>query len=624
MPGGKFQSEMEVVIYMTKTSKITQEQSIPDYEPLFNENSDIIKKKPIKLLIGIMSMNWVKILLSTLFFVIKNCAQWIIPIITANIINAVTYADGNTSEILLINAAVLFAVVVQNIPTHVLYARYTDRMLRNIGAGLRNTLVRKLQHLSLSYHREIESGRIQSKFLRDIEAIEFFNTHFIKTVIPAIIGIIVSVAISVCKSGEVTIFYALVIPVNVIAVNLFRGKMNENNHRFRHENENMSANVSSMIDMIPVTKAHGLENEEISRLENIIKSLKEKGIIVDRTNAYFGSITWVISQILSGLCLVFTGYLALKGKIDVGDIVIYQTYFNNISGNVQTLVNIYPELAKGLESVRSVSEIVLSDHTEDNRNKIKLRYVHGSIDFKNVYFRYPNSDKDIIKDFSLSVNPGECVAFVGSSGSGKSTIMNMIIGFLPPVSGELLIDGKPIGMLNLTNYRQFISVVPQNSILFKGTIKENITYGLTDVSEAELERAVRMANIDEFLPSLPDGINTVVGEHGDKLSGGQKQRISIARALIRNPQILILDEATSALDNVSEYHVQQAISSLIKGRTTFIVAHRLSTIRDADKIVVMDEGKIVETGTFEELMEKKGRFYELKKLNEISPEKKTE
>ncbi|MDD6483289.1 MAG: ABC transporter ATP-binding protein [Clostridiales bacterium] len=609
---------------MPKKSNITQEQALPDYEPLFNENSDTIRKKPIKLLVGIMSMNWARILLSILLYVVKSCAQWIIPIITANIINAVTYTDSATAKTLLMNAAILFAVVVQNIPTHVLYARYTDRMLRNIGAGLRNTLVRKLQHLSLSYHREIESGRIQSKFLRDIEAIEFFNNHFIKTVIPAIIGIIVSVAISVCKSGEVTIFYALVIPVNIIAVNLFRKKMNENNHRFRYENENMSANVSSMIDMIPVTKAHGLENEEISRLEGIIKSLKEKGIIVDRTNAYFGSITWVISQLLSGLCLIFTGYLAFKGKIDVGDIVIYQTYFNNISGNVQTLVNIYPELAKGLESVRSVSEIVLSDHTEDNRNKIKLRYVHGSIDFKNVYFRYPNSDKDIIKDFSLNVNPGECVAFVGSSGSGKSTIMNMIIGFLPPVSGELSIDGKPIEMLNLTNYRKFISVVPQNSILFKGTIKENITYGLTNVSEAELERAVKMANIDEFLPSLPDGINTVVGEHGDKLSGGQKQRISIARALIRNPRILILDEATSALDNISEYHVQRAISSLIKGRTTFIVAHRLSTIRDADKIVVMDEGRIVETGTFEELMEKKGRFYELKKLNEIGLEKETE
>lgn len=605
---------------MTIQSNKTKEQPLPDYEPLFNENSDKIKKKPIKILTGILGSNIIKILLSSLLFVIKHCAVWIIPIITANIINAVTYSNSNTARTILINAAVLFAVIIQNVPSHVLYSRYTDRMLRNIGAGLRNTLVRKLQHLSLSYHKEIESGRIQSKFLRDIEAIEFFNTHFMKTVIPAVIGIIISVAISVFKSGEVTVFYALVIPVNIIAVNLFRRKMSENNYKFRHENENMSANVSSMIDMIPITKAHGLENEEIAKLENNIRMLKENALIVDKTNAYFGSITWVISQVLSGICLLFTGYLAMKGKINVGDIVIYQTYFNTISGNVQTLVNIYPELSKGLESVRSVSEIILSDHIEDNRNKIKLRYVHGSIDFKNVCFKYPGSDKNVIEDFSLNVNPGDCVAFVGSSGSGKSTVMNMIIGFLPPTSGELLIDGKPINMINLTTYRQFISVVPQNSILFKGTIRDNITYGLTNVTEEELNRVVKLANIDEFLNALPNGLDTVVGEHGDKLSGGQKQRISIARALIRDPKILILDEATSALDNISEYHVQQAISSLIKGRTTFIVAHRLSTIRDANKIVVMDEGKIVETGTFDELMKKKGHFYELKKLNELSLE----
>lgn len=254
---------------------------------------------------------------------------------------------------------------------------------------------------------------------------------------------------------------------------------------------------------------------------------------------------------------MFTAFLAIKGVIAIGDIVIYQSYFNSISGNAQTLVNIYPDLAKGLESVRSVSEIVLSDRIEDNRDKITLRHVHGSVSFENVSYRYPNSDSDTIKDFSLEVNPGDCIAIVGSSGSGKSTIMNMIIGFLQPTKGVMKIDGKPIGALNLASYRHFISVVPQNSILFKGTIKENITYGLYNVSDEELQRTIEYANITEFLDTLPDGLNTVVGEHGDKLSGGQKQRISIARALIRDPKILILDEATSALDNISEYHVQR-------------------------------------------------------------------
>jgi len=373
-----------------------------------------------------------------------------------------------------------------------------------------------------------------------------------------------------------------------------------------------------MLDMIPVTKAHGLENEEIAALEENIRKLREKGLVLDKVNAYFTSATWVLSQVMSAICLFFTGYLALKGKIQVGDVVLYQNYFNTISGNIQSLISIFPELTKGMESIRSVSEVVLSNQIEDNNNKIRLRFVHGSVEFKNAYYKYPNADDYTIKDFSLSVEPGECIAFVGASGSGKSTAMNMIIGFLMANKGELKIDGKPINELNLSDYRRFISVVPQNSILFTGSIRDNITYGLTGVSEEKLQEVVRLANINEFTDEMPDGLNTMIGEGGGKLSGGQKQRISIARALIRDPKILILDEATSALDNISEFHVQKAISHLIKGRTTFIVAHRLSTIRDADRIVVMEGGKCVEMGTYDELMEKKGKFFELKTLNDMN------
>ena len=283
-----------------------------------------------------------------------------------------------------------------------------------------------------------------------------------------------------------------------------------------------------------------------------------------------------------------------------------------------SLLNMYTEFAKGAESIKSVSEIIVSDRIEDNRDKIKLRYVHGSVSFKHVYYKYPGSSEYSIEDFNLSVNPGECIAFVGSSGSGKTTIMNMIIGFLMADKGEVDIDGKPINYLNLTDYRHFISVVPQNCVLFTGTIRENITYGLHNVSEEQLNRVIRLAHIDEFINDLPNGLDTVVEEHGGNLSGGQKQRISIARALIRDPKIIILDEATSALDNVSEYYIQQAMSTLVKDRTTFIVAHRLSTIRSADKIAVMEKGRCVEFGTYDELMKKKGKFYNLKTLSDIN------
>jgi ATP-binding cassette subfamily B protein len=195
--------------------------------------------------------------------------------------------------------------------------------------------------------------------------------------------------------------------------------------------------------------------------------------------------------------------------------------------------------------------------------------------------------------------------------------MNMIIGFLKATEGDILIDNKSIGDFNLSEYRHHISVVPQNSVLFDGTIRENITYGLDKYSESDFEKVVEMANLSEFVKELPKGYDTVIGEHGDKLSGGQKQRITIARALIRDPRILILDEATSALDNISEYHVQKAISSSIRGRTTFIVAHRLSTIRDADRIVVMEQGVPVEIGNYEQLMAKKGKFFELKQAGKL-------
>lgn len=589
---------------------------IPDYEELFRGSGS--KSGGGKILLQLLRDNSKSALLSSFLYIVKAISVWVTPVVTANIINLATHPSEKSSRLIVINALIALFCIVQNIPSHILYSRFTDKMLRRIGAGLRNTLIRKLQHLSITYHKEMETGRVQAKFLRDIEAIEFFNTQFIKAVIPALIQVIVSMSIATAKSRTVAAFFVFIVPLNVSVVWAFRKKMSGNNRIFRKETENISSKVSSMLDMLPVTKAHGLEEEEIVSVERQIKTLYEKGINLDKTNAYFGSISWVVAQSVSLLCLAFTSYLALRGKIPVGDIIMYQSFFGTISGNVQSLTNIYPELSKGLESVRSVSEIMLSDEVEDNRNKIKLRYVHGTVDFENVTYRYPHTDKDIIKNFSLHVSKGECIAFVGASGSGKSTVMNMIIGFLRPTSGRLLIDGKPIDALNLSDYRHFISVVPQNSILFDGTIKENILYGAENITDERLEEVLKEANINEFLGSLPNGIDTRVGENGSKLSGGQKQRISIARALIRDPKILILDEATSALDNISEYQVQKAISHLIRERTTFIVAHRLSTIRDANRIVVMENGECVETGTYEELMAKKGKFFELKSLSDMN------
>lgn len=234
--------------------------------------------------------------------------------------------------------------------------------------------------------------------------------------------------------------------------------------------------------------------------------------------------------------------------------------------------------------------------------------------FENVSYSYADSEENVLRDVSFKAKKGETIAIVGASGAGKSTILNLIIGFMQADKGNVLIDGNNINDIDLHAYREHIAVVPQNSILFGGTIRDNITYGLSDVDDKELWSVIEASNLDELIKSLPDGLDTVIKEHGANLSGGQRQRISIARAFIRQPKILILDEATSALDTISEKKIQEATSRLTKDRTTFIVAHRLSTIRDADKIVVMEKGRLKEFGTYDELMEKKGAFYRLKAL----------
>ena len=313
------------------------------------------------------------------------------------------------------------------------------------------------------------------------------------------------------------------------------------------------------------------------------------------------------------LCLFFTGYLAFKGEIRIGDISLYQSYFNSLIGQVSSIVGLLPVIAKGAESINSIGEILTSCDVEDNHNKLKLKELKGKYVFKDVCFKY-DDNTPVLNGFELTVNPGETVALVGESGSGKSTVLNLVIGFNAIDSGTFEIDDIDASKLDMRSYRRNISVVPQNSILFSGTIRENITYGTKHVTNEMLDYAVKAAMLESVIEKLPDGLDTMVGEHGAKLSGGQRQRISIARAIIRDPQVIIFDEATSALDSVTEKEIQKAIENLTEDRTTFIVAHRLSTIRNADKIAVMANGRCVEYGTYKELMERKGEFYKLKKM----------
>lgn len=591
-----------------------KKQRNDDYLTLFNDEQ-IKKASPYQILMKLYSGHWGKLSLSILFYIIKSSPVWILPIVTANVINIASKPGEHAIKDFWVNFIVILIVLLQNIPMNTIHVHFYSKALRHVEAELRNTLVRKLQQLSIGFYGELGTGRIQSKVVRDVEAIEMLSRQIMLSLVPAVINLIIAIVLTVMNSFSVAVFFLLTVPTSVGLVYVFRNKMTDFNRQFRKKIEEMSGSVSEMVEMIPVTRAHGVEELEIEKMEERLTTIKQKGYRLDVLEGYFQSSNWVVFQVFQVLCLFFTAYLAYNGKMPVGDIVMYQGYFTMILGAVQGILNVYPIIMRGFESIYSVTEVLFSHDTENDKGRKFPEKLNGKIDFQHVSFKYPNSDKHALSNLNLTIHPGETIAFVGESGSGKSTILSLVIGFYHTQEGKVLVDGIPINEIDIKKYRQSLAIVLQNNILFSGTIRDNITYGLPRFSEKELMRAIEMANLKEVIDNLPNGLETRVGEHGSQLSGGQKQRIAIARALIRDPKIIILDEATSALENKSERVVQDAIDELMRGRTTLVVAHRLSTIRNADRIVVMEKGKIAEIGSYENLVNNRGMFYELQKLS---------
>ena len=590
--------------------EIVWEQEEQDFLDNFKRNSG----SSIKTLLGLYKGHYVSLFFSVLFFFIKHSPVWILPIVTSNIINIATNPDENVVRDIALNVAFMCVMIIQNVFSNYVHVYLYSKTIRNMECNLRSSLVRKLQQLSISYHNAMQSGRLQSKIMRDVEQIETLSRQIFISVLSIIMNIAVALGIVVSKSLTVFVFFVLTVPVAVIIMVVFKNKIKLPNRQFRKDMEETSVRVMEMVELIPVTRAHALESTETMRMQEQLENVAKSGLKLDIIQSYFSSISWVAFQVFQVLCLGFTGYLAAQGEITVGEVVMYQTYFSSIVAQVSSIITLLPTIAKGLESVDSVGDILLSHDIEDNDRKRKIKEVHGNITFDDVTFHYPDSEEPVLSHFNLSIKEGETIAFVGGSGAGKTTVLNLVIGFIKTTGGRILIDGQDMNELNLKSFRQHIAVVPQTSILFTGTIRDNITYGKDDISEEELQKVIDAANLREFIDSLPDGLDSKITEHGSNLSGGQRQRISIARAFVRDPSILILDEATSALDSISEKQIQTAINNLVKDRTTLIVAHRLSTIRDADKIAVIGHGGLEEFGTYEELMAKKGKFYELKEL----------
>jgi ATP-binding cassette subfamily B protein len=570
-------------------------------------------QSPWHTLIEICKGDRYRLILAAIFQIIKHSPVWVMPLIIANVIDLLSKPGPNAFSDLAINMGVLVLIIVQNVPNQIIYMRMLSVTTRNLEMNLRTSICRRLQHLSIGYYTHQSTGTLQTKLIRDVESVQQLLMQVFEPILSLSAQIVAAVAATALREPAFLLFYIVTVPLAVTVVYSLRRPIQQRNVEHRQEVEALSSRLMEMTQMVPITRAHGEEEYELNRVNTALSQVRSAGLQLDMINAVFGSTAFVVMQMLSAIVLGFSAWLYLTQSLPftLGNVVLLTGYFNALVSSILGLVNLVPQVTKGFEAIRSIGEILECPDLEHNEGKTVVTTINGRITFDHVSFAYSDSRDTAIEDVTLDVMPGETIAFVGHSGAGKSTLLNLVIGFMRPNSGRIMLDSRDMDTLDLRTYRRFLSVVPQETILFDGTIRDNVTYGSREIDDTQLTWALKTANALDFVEQLPAGWDTVVGERGARLSGGQKQRLAIARALIRDPRILVLDEATSALDTLSETLIQEALARLMKGRTTFVVAHRLSTIRNASRIVVMDQGRIVEVGNHESLLAKQGVYSRL-------------
>ena len=572
-------------------------------------------QKPFVTLIKICRRYYKNFIVSAVFCILQLSAILFLPIATSNIIDAVAENSSKTLDVIISNLAIAGFLLLINYPMQRYYRSKRNIAVRALEAALRGAIIAKLQRLTISFNKQMESGRIHSKVMRDVESIKNLIINLHTSLIHIIVNLTTVIAVVLIRGDFIVlIFFVTVAPISIYISRHFKSQIKNTNSEFRIKMEETNSKVVDMVNLIPVTKAHALENVEMKKISAQLGQTAKTGYELDSVMDKFVVSSWITMQVFQLLCLTFNVLLVFYGFMSIGSVTLYQSYFSTFLNSINSLLNLIPTIASGTEAISSIGEILSSMDIENDEDKKNIKSVKGNFEFSDVAFSYPDGDTKILNGLTISVKEGETVAFVGESGSGKSTILNLVTGFYFATEGKVTVDGIDMKELNLKQYRKHIAVVPQKSILFNGTMRENITYGSNNVSNEKLEEIIDSACLRELINSLPQGLDTQIGEQGNLLSGGQCQRISIARALIRNPKIIILDEATSALDTVSERHIQQAIENLSQNKTSFIVAHRLSTIKNADKIAVIKDGKCVEFGSYDELLEKKGEFYKFRQL----------
>ncbi len=516
-------------------------------------------------------------------------------------------------RLLVIYGLTLFALYVMRMLLRYFVQFYGHMVGVGMQAQMRSDMFGKLETLPYSFYDEHETGKIMSRMTNDLMDVSELAHHGPENLLISGIMIIGSFVYLCTISVPLTLIIFACVPI-MAAVSLFcRKRMREAFTESRKSIAVINAALESSISGIRVTKAFTNADKEAEKFEKGNAQFVEARRKAYRAMAQFFSSTSFITDVFNVVVMLAGGLFMYAGRINFGDYSAFIVSVNQFIGPVTTLINFMEQYQNGVTGFERFLEIMDEQPEKESPNARDLQNVQGEITLDHVSFSYDDS-KEVLKDVSLNVKKGETLALVGPSGGGKTTICHLIPAFYKATGGRILIDGTDINDVTFKSLRRNIGIVQQDVFLFNGSIKENILYGRLDATDDEVIEAARRANIHDYVMTLPDGYDTQIGERGVKLSGGQKQRLSIARVFLKNPAILILDEATSALDNTTEILIQQALDELCRGRTTLVVAHRLSTIKNADEICVIAGGQITEMGTHEALMKKGGVYHDLYSL----------
>lgn len=547
---------------------------------------------------------------------LTTVCELVLPMIVREITGAVSDTGISLTVEFILRIGVLY-LILRIIDTAANYYMTSvgHIMGTQLETDMRHDLFSHLQKLSFSYYDNTKVGTLMSRMTTDLFDVTEFAHHCPEEFLIAGVKIICAFVLLCTMSVPLTLIVFSIIPFMLAALIYFRMKMRDNFRESRKQIGELNSQIEDSLLGIRVVKSFAKESVEQDKFEKGNKEYLRLKTARYRIMAGFMSSTRLFDGLMYIVVVVAGALFMLKGDITAPDYIAYLMFVTTLLTSIRRIVEFAEQFQLGMSGIERFCEVMdTAPEITDAKGARDLGRVNGAVTFENVSFHYETETRNVLTNLNLSVRAGESIALVGPSGGGKTTLCSLIPRFYEVNDGKISIDGKDIRNVTLRSLRENIGVVAQDVYLFAGSVRENIAYGKTDATDEQIEAAAKLAGAHDFISELPDGYDTYVGERGVKLSGGQKQRISIARLFLKNPPILILDEATSALDNESEKLVQESLEKLAKGRTTFTIAHRLTTIRNADRILVLTEDGIAESGTHDELIAQGGIYSELYKM----------